>query len=96
MDLCLPYDSSTESRLPRELELGSQAVSKIGEINNKYGKPTSTGNRNEKPISKEIMKVTIIHNTNIWLLVELKMITDRKKTFIYVLFFYRGQMETSE
>lgn len=71
--------------MPRELKLGSQAVPKIGEINNKYGKPTSDGNRNEKPVSKERMKITIIRNTNIWLLVELKMITDRKKD-IYLRF----------
>ena len=63
--------------MPRELKLDSQAVPKIGGINNKYRKPTAIGNRNEKLFSKEMMKVTIIGNTNIWFLVELKMIIDQ-------------------
>lgn len=63
--------------MPRELKLDSQAVPKIGATNNKHGKPTAIGNRNEKLVSKEMMKVTIIGNTNIWFLVELKMIIDQ-------------------
>lgn len=63
--------------MPRELKLESQEVPKIGGINNKYGKPTAIGNRNEKLFSKEMMKVTIIGNTNIWFSVELKMIIDQ-------------------
>ena len=53
--------------MPRELKLDSQAVPKIGATNNKHGKPTAIGNRNEKLVSKEMMKVAIIGNTNIYI-----------------------------